>query len=82
LDNRLNIELSALAHNERGQLIRHVERSVTGKIAPEKLDSLRGGPMQLVGHLELPPGHYTVRFVVRDNISGNLGSVTAPVNVQ
>jgi hypothetical protein len=31
--------------------------------------------------LLLAPGYYNVRFVVRDNINGNIGSVTAPVVV-
>ena len=30
----------------------------------------------------LAPGYYNVRFVVRDNINGNIGSVTAPVVVK
>ena len=29
----------------------------------------------------LPPGEYQVRFVVRDNLSGRIGSVTAPLKV-
>lgn len=31
--------------------------------------------------LDLPPGQYAVRFVVRDNVSGRVGSVTAPLTV-
>ena len=31
--------------------------------------------------LELAPGQYAVRFVVRDNVSGKIGSVTAPLTV-
>ena len=31
--------------------------------------------------LILPAGEYSVRFVVRDNSSGRLGSVTAPLQV-
>ncbi len=31
--------------------------------------------------LDLPPGQYAVRFVVRDNVSGKIGSVTAPLTV-
>jgi VWFA-related protein len=34
------------------------------------------------GTLDLSPGDYTVHFVVRDDLSGRLGSVTAPLTVQ
>jgi VWFA-related protein len=34
------------------------------------------------GALDLSPGEYTVHFVVRDDLSGRLGSVTAPLTVQ
>jgi fibronectin type 3 domain-containing protein len=30
----------------------------------------------------VPPGEYTVKFVLRDNISGRIGSVSAPVTVE
>jgi hypothetical protein len=29
--------------------------------------------------LDLMPGKYTVRFVIRDNVTGKVGSVTAPL---
>jgi hypothetical protein len=31
--------------------------------------------------LELGPGQYTVRVVIRDNVTGKIGSVTAPLTV-
>jgi fibronectin type 3 domain-containing protein len=30
---------------------------------------------------DVAPGHYEVRLVVRDNVSGKIGSVTAPLTV-
>jgi hypothetical protein len=32
-------------------------------------------------YLELPSGQYTVRFLMRDNLSGKIGSVSAPLTV-
>lgn len=34
------------------------------------------------GAISVPPGKYTVRFVVRDNPSGRLGSVSVPVEAE
>jgi fibronectin type 3 domain-containing protein len=31
---------------------------------------------------DLAPGEYTVRFVVRDDLSGRTGSVAAPLKVE
>ncbi len=31
--------------------------------------------------LQLPPGEYTVRFVVRDSLGNRVGSVAAPIKV-
>jgi hypothetical protein len=31
--------------------------------------------------LQLAPGQYTVRVVIRDNVTGKIGSVTAPLTV-
>jgi fibronectin type 3 domain-containing protein len=32
--------------------------------------------------LDLAPGEYTIRFVVRDDLSGRTGSVAAPLKVE
>jgi hypothetical protein len=32
--------------------------------------------------LVLPPGEYSVHFVVRDNLTGRLGTVSAPLQVK
>jgi fibronectin type 3 domain-containing protein len=34
------------------------------------------------GALDLAPGEYSVRFVVRDDLSGRVGSVAAPLKVE
>jgi hypothetical protein len=31
--------------------------------------------------LQLPPGEYAVRFVVRDSLGNRIGSVAAPIKV-
>jgi VWFA-related protein len=50
-------------------------------LTPEKLASIRQNGVGYSGFLDLAPGEYTVRFVVRDNLSGRIGSVTAPLFV-
>ena len=34
------------------------------------------------GALELSPGEYSVRFVVRDDLTGRMGSISAPLRIE
>jgi VWFA-related protein len=79
---QLNFDFAALAFNnkdgkEAGQAI----QSFTKAIPQEQLASVRANGVGFRNALELAPGKYTVRFVVRDNITGKVGSVTAPLTV-
>jgi hypothetical protein len=51
-------------------------------VVPEtQLASVRANGVSFQNALQLNPGKYTVRFVVRDNVTGKVGSVTAPLTV-
>ena len=43
--------------------------------------ALRAAGIDMKNALELGPGNYVVRVVVRDNVTGKIGSVTAPLTV-
>ena len=49
--------------------------------APEGLALIRQKGIGYHGAFDLAPGEYTVRFVVRDNLSGRVGSVAVPLKV-
>ena len=51
-------------------------------LTSEKVLSIRQQGVALRGALDLAPGEYTVRFVVRDDLSGRVGSVAAPLKVE
>jgi hypothetical protein len=51
-------------------------------LTAEKLSSIRQNGVGYRGFLDLAPGEYTVRFVVRDDLSGRIGSVAAPLKVE
>ncbi len=52
-----------------------------GDLPPAALDQLRASGAGYQSQFELAPGQYVVRFVVRDNLSGRLGSVAVPLTV-
>jgi hypothetical protein len=51
-------------------------------LSPERVAAIRQKGISYSGAMDLAPGEYTVRFVVRDNISGHVGSVAAPLKVE
>lgn len=59
--------------------IRLAERSTaTG----EQLAAIKQKGIGYHGALSLAPGEYNVRIVVRDSLSGRVGSVAAPLKVE
>lgn len=48
----------------------------------DNLPSILQNGIIYVGSLDLVPGDYTVHFIVRDDLSGHVGSVRAPLTVQ
>lgn len=55
--------------------------AIKGNLKPENIPTLKAHGLTHPGALELESGTYSVRFVVRDNLSGRLGSLSAPVTV-
>ena len=51
-------------------------------LSAARLQVARRNGVGFMDALDLAPGEYTVRFVVRDNLSGLIGSVTAPLKVE
>lgn len=59
----------------------NIGQEARGDLPAENLAKLKAEGIFYGNALELPAGSYQVRFVVRDNLSGRIGSVTAPLTV-
>jgi len=79
--NRVDMEIVAQATN-KGVPARTVTQTIKGLIVPDTLAKLKTDGVIYNNYLELPPGDYEVRFVVRDNLTGKLGSVIVPLKLQ
>jgi VWFA-related protein len=84
--NAINLAVAAMAtrpgNKKEGTVIAdNVGEEVKASLKPENVSSFKSHGMAYNNKLELAPGQYSVRFVVRDNLSGRLGSVSAPVTV-
>jgi VWFA-related protein len=81
--NHFVIDFVALAKTPEGKTVDHpVGQQIEAHLTPEKLAALRQNGIAYNGALDLAPGEYTVRFVVRDDLSGRIGSVAAPLKVE
>jgi VWFA-related protein len=82
-NNHIVLEFMAMAKTPEGKPIDHpAGQKVDAHLTPEKLAAVRQIGLAYNGALDLAPGEYTVRFVVRDNLSGRIGSVAAPLKVE
>jgi fibronectin type 3 domain-containing protein len=59
-----------------------MDKKIEAHLSAEKMPAIRQNGVSFKGSLDLAPGEYTVRFVVRDNLSGRIGSVAAPLRVE
>jgi VWFA-related protein len=82
-NNHLVLDFLAQAKTPEGKLIDHpIGQKIDAHLTPEKLSAVRKVGLAYGGALNLPPGEYTVRFVVRDDLNGRIGSVAAPLKVE
>jgi VWFA-related protein len=78
--NRFDVDFVAQA-TLNGTPAGNAGQTVKGTIPAAGLAKIKAEGIFYQNVLELPPGTYDVRFVVRDNLSGRIGSVTAPLTV-
>jgi len=80
-ENSVSLDIAAVA-SVGTVAASQVGQRVQAKLKPEGLAQIRDNGFAYQGALSLDPGQYSVRFVIRDNLSGDIGSVTAPLVVQ
>jgi hypothetical protein len=82
-NNHLAIELVTVAKTSEGKQVESpMDKKIEAHLSAEKMPAIRQNGVSFKGSLDLAPGEYTVRFVVRDNLSGRIGSVAAPLRVE
>lgn len=78
--NRFDVDFIAQA-TKQGEPAGHAGQTIRGTVPASALDRIKAEGIFYRNTLELSPGEYQVRFVVRDNLSGKIGSVSAPLSV-
>jgi VWFA-related protein len=81
-NNHVSLDFAALAQKPDGTLMEGgLSQALEGHIKPEGVTALNSRGLSFPGSIELPSGEYSVRFVVRDNLAGQVGSITASLKV-
>jgi len=79
--NYVNFQLVAMARDGQSKDIGGIDRQFDAHLSPAAVELSRSKGLSQRDQLVLPPGEYTLKFVLRDNLSGRVGSVSAPVTV-
>jgi VWFA-related protein len=58
-----------------------IGKTITSAVPDAQMAVLRSNGIGMKNTIQLGPGQYTVRVVVRDNVTGKIGSVTTPLTV-
>ena len=80
--NHFQVDFWVRAWDKKGAIAGNVTQSMEGNFTEESLRRFQSNGTDYRGALSLKPGEYKVRFVVRDRLSGRMGSVATPVNVE
>jgi len=79
-NNHFDLEFDAVAF-KKGESAGTFGKMMAGSINADALASVKATGVGFHDAMDLAPGQYTVRFVVRDNLTGKIGSVSAPLTV-
>lgn len=80
----LNFDIAVAAYRDESKDDKPVltqGQTVDTAMTPQQLAMVRAKGITISKNLEIGPGQYSVRLVVRDSSTGKVGSVTAPLTV-
>jgi VWFA-related protein len=79
--NHMVVDIAAIAKSAKGDVVADLSQRVDVHLKAEGIEQIQHNGMTYRNGLQLPPGEYNVRFVVRDALGNRTGSVSAPVVV-
>ena len=79
--NQINLDFLVVARNSNGQDAARVSQQVNTKLSAAAITQIQAHGISYANALTLMPGEYSIHLVVRDNLTGRIGSVVTPLNV-
>jgi VWFA-related protein len=80
--NHMHVDIAYAVWTANGQDAGHKGKSYNLNLNPTQLQQLDTNGLSYGDTVELAPGTYKLRMVVRDNLTGQIGSVSAPLDVK
>lgn len=80
--NSVNLSIVGVVVGADGLEHGHVDHVLTAKLPGDMVEKFRKTGLSSQQSLELSPGKYNIRFAVRDNLSGEIGTVIYPMVVK
>ncbi len=80
--NAIDLEVVTLAFDSNRKSVATTTQAIATELKPEMLQKTLQTGLGIPEKLDLPPGKYEVKFAVRDNSSGFLGTVTIPIELR
>jgi VWFA-related protein len=80
--NHMHVDIAYVVWTATGQDAAHKGTSYNLNLNPTQLQQIDTNGLGYGDTLELEPGSYKLRVVVRDNLTGQMGSVSAPLELK
>ena len=79
-NNLMSLAFGAFAKTAKGGIAGDFVKELEGNLPAAMAEEVGSRGVVYEGAIAVPPGQYTVRFVVRDNLSARVGTVSVPVD--
>jgi VWFA-related protein len=80
-NNMVSLAFGAFVKTTKGGIAGDFVKELEGSLPAATAEQVAAHGVNYEGTISVPPGKYVVRFVVRDNLSGRLGTVSVPTEV-
>jgi hypothetical protein len=77
----ISVDIAAVAFTSDRRRAGSMSAAAGGKLPVEALKQISETGVNISKTIDLAPGDYTLRVVVRDNMTGRMGSINAPLKV-
>ncbi len=78
----VDLAIVAVAKDAKGATVGKLSEGAGGQFPPEAVAQIKELGFQLKRSIEVPVGDLTLRFVLRDNQNGRMGSLIVPLSVK
>jgi VWFA-related protein len=78
-ENHINVAFAVLATSPQGQVLGHFSQILEGHLKPDTAQALLTHGLVYQGVIDVPAGDGSLRFLIRENVSGRMGSLKTPI---